>query len=276
MLAENQPSVCYGLRGMTGLQVKVKGAKTDLPSGFYGGGVQNAIHALVELLSTMHDGNGKVKVDSFYDTVVPTTEEERKAIQALPQDDLIMAKALNVPALFGEEGYSTLERFWTRPTLEINGICGGFTGTETKTIIPCQACAEITCRLVPHQDPVQIYQLIANHIRRFTPPGVTITVEHTGATLPYLVSFYHPLLQLATKAYEKGYGIRPLFIRAGGSIPIVDTLTRLFAVPIVLLGFGLPTANVHAPNEHLVIDNFDKGLRTIYYYWNILGNEWQQ
>jgi acetylornithine deacetylase/succinyl-diaminopimelate desuccinylase-like protein len=272
ILGPNQPAICYGLRGLAAVQIDVKGTNGDLHSGLYGGAVQNAVHALVELLSTMHDKEGRVTIPGFYDDVVELTTEEREAFRALNQDETKLAEALGVTTLFGEPGYSALERTWARPTLEINGIYGGFQGEGTKTVIPCEAHAKITCRLVPNQDPKQIQQLIVDHVRRNTPPGVTIEVTCMDSGRPYVTPFHHPAIQLAAKAYEAAYGVPAAFTRMGGSIPIVEVFDRLLGMPVVLMGFGLGDENFHAPNEHFSLENFDKGLRTLCHYWNGLAD----
>lgn len=267
ILGPNQPSVCYGLRGLAALQIDVKGAKGDLHSGLYGGAVQNPLHALVEIMASLHDSNGKVAVAGFYDGVQEITAEERAAYQALHQDETALAKELDVPELFGEAGYTALERTWVRPTLELNGIYGGFQGEGTKTVIPSEAHAKITCRLVPDQDPFTIMNLIERHVRNHAPRGVTVTVTQKDSGRPYVTPFEHPAIQLAAQAYEKSYGVPAAFTRMGGSIPVVETFHRLLDIPVVLMGFGLNTENFHAPNEHFSLDNFDQGMRVLCYYW---------
>ncbi len=267
MLGSDRPSVCYGLRGLTSLQIDVKGANSDLHSGLYGGGVQNAVHALVQLLNSLHDENGKILVEGFYDDVQPLTKDEKKAYQALSFDEEQVRKDLGVPELFGEAGYSYLERVWARPTLEINGIYGGFQGEGTKTVIPNEAHAKITCRLVPDQDPVKIQDLIEQHVQKHRPPGVTVSVQRFDAGRPYVTPFHHPAIQWASKAYEKAYGVPAAFTRMGGSIGVVEAFDRILKAPVVLMGFALSDENFHAPNEHFSLDNFDKGMRVLCHYW---------
>lgn len=267
ILGPNQPSVCYGLRGLAALQVDVKGAKGDLHSGLYGGAIQNPLHALVEILGSLHDKQGRVMVEGFYDQVQELAEQEHIAFEALGQDETKLAQELHVTELFGEPGFTAVERTWVRPTLELNGIYGGFQGEGTKTVIPSEAHAKITCRLVPNQEPQEILGLIEKHMATHTPPGVTVTVTRLDTGRPYVTPFRHAAIQLAAKAYEQAYGVPATFTRMGGSIPIVDTFNRLLSMPVVLMGFGLNTENFHAPNEHFTLDNFDKGLRTLCYYW---------
>jgi acetylornithine deacetylase/succinyl-diaminopimelate desuccinylase-like protein len=268
-LGPNQPAVCYSLRGLVAFQVDVKGARTDLHSGSrYGGAVQNPIHALIELLSTMHNSDGKVTIDGFYDRVIPLTDQEREAFRRLPHSDEVMKQELGVPDLFGELGYTTLERAWARPTLEVNGIFGGYQGEGCKTVIPCEAHAKVTCRLVPDQEPGDILACIDSHIKRHTPKGVTISLQVLeSGVYPYITPIDHPFIQLAAQAYERAYGVPAYFIRAGGSIGIVEVFSRTLHVPVVMIGFALPTSNAHSPNEHFLLENFDKGIRTLCYYW---------
>lgn len=268
MLGENQPAVCYGLRGLIGCQIDVRGPRFDLPSGaIYGGAVQNPIHALVELLAGMRDHEGRILIEGFYDDVLPISEHERAELAKLPFADNEMMQRLEVLELFGEQGYTTLERAWARPTLEVNGIYGGYQGEGGMTIIPSTAHAKITCRLVPNQDPQAIFNQIESHVHKHLPPGVTVTVSSDEGAWPYLTPIDHPAIQLAAEAYESAFGVPCHYIRAGGSIPVVETLSLLFHVPIVLMGFGLPTGNVHGPNEFFSLRCFDQGVRTLCYYW---------
>lgn len=263
MYAPGKPAICYGLRGLAGVQIDVRGANSDLHSGLYGGGVQNAVHALVEILASFRDRNGKILVEGFYDDVRPLSEEERKAFAELQFDEESLKKELGVNELFGEEGYSFLERTWARPTLEINGIFGGFSGEGIKTVLPNEAGAKITCRLVPDQDPDKIIALLRKHVEKHTPKGVTVSVTEFDNGAPYLTPFDHPLIQTASRSYEKVYQVPTAFTRGGGSIPIVATFDQILNVPVVLMGFGLSTENFHAPNEHFHLENFDKGLRVL-------------
>ncbi|GIM45866.1 peptidase M20 [Collibacillus ludicampi] len=267
MLGRGKPAICYGLRGLCGLQIDVTGAKADLHSGLFGGAVQNPIHALVELLASMRNKDGQITINGFYDRVLPLTEEEKEAFRALNTDEEQTRKDLQVPDLFGEKGYTMVERTWARPTLEINGIYGGFQGEGIKTVIPSQAHAKITCRLVPDQDPEEILALIEEHVRTHTPPGVTVEVKRFDKGRPFITPIDHPAIQAAARAYEKVFGVTPAFTRMGGSIPIVETFDRLLHLPIVLMGFSYPDDNFHAPNEHFHLECFDNGLRTLCYYW---------
>ncbi|MBX5437033.1 MAG: dipeptidase [Alicyclobacillaceae bacterium] len=272
MLGPNRPAVCYGLRGLAGLQIDVRGPAHDLHSGLYGGGVQNPIHALVELLASMHRPDGRVAIEGFYDDVAPVSDEERRALAELGADEAAIAADLGVPALYGEAGYSFTERTWIRPTLEVNGIYGGFQGEGTKTVIPATAHAKITCRLVPNQDPLRILDLVEQHVQRHTPPGVTVSVTRRETGKPYVTPFDHPVIRAAAQAYERAYGTAASFTRMGGSIPIVETLDRLLQAPVVMMGFGLNDENFHAPNEHFSLENFDKGMRALCHLWKGLAD----
>jgi acetylornithine deacetylase/succinyl-diaminopimelate desuccinylase-like protein len=272
MFQPGQPSVCYGLRGLAALQVNVFGANGDVHSGLYGGAIPNPIHALVSILSALHDEQGRVTVPGFYGDVETVAEDERKAMVSLSTGDEEMAKSLGISALFGESGYSTLERLWVRPTLEINGIYGGFQGAGTKTVIPSEAHAKITCRLVPNQEPQKIQQSVSAWLQQIAPPGVRVEVQLLDGSKPFLTPFHHPAIQLAAKAYEHAYGVPAVFTRMGGSIGIMEDFDRVLHIPSVLMGFSLDNDNFHAPNEHFALENFDKGLRALCYYWNNLAD----
>lgn len=267
MLEKGKPTVCYGLRGLCGLQIDVKGTKGDLHSGLYGGMVQNPIHALTELLASMRNQDGQITIDGFYDQVIPLKEEERKAYEELNYDKEQARQSLGAPELFGEKGYSALEQTWVRPTLEVNGIYGGFQGEGIKTVIPSVAHAKITCRLVPDQDPKEIADVIRKHIDTHTPAGVTVNTTLFDQAQPFVTPFDHPAIQAAARSLERTYGVEPAIIRMGGSIPVVETFSQLLELPVVMLGFGLPDENLHAPNEHFNLENFDKGLATLCDYW---------
>lgn len=268
MQGPGKPAVCYGLRGLAGVQIQVKGAKSDLHSGLYGGGVQNAIHALVEVLDSFRDAEGTIQVEGFYDNVLPVTEEERAAYAELEFDEEALKNELGVKELFGEKGYSHLERTWVRPTLEINGVFGGFSGEGIKTVLPADAGAKITCRLVPNQDPDEIVAKLKAHIEKNKPIGVSVEVTEFDKGKPFITPFDHPAIQAAGRSYEKVYNVPTSYVRGGGSIPIVAAFDEILGLPVVLMGFGLASENFHAPNEHFHLENFDQGLRVIgdYYY----------
>ncbi|WP_017725878.1 dipeptidase [Halalkalibacterium ligniniphilum] len=267
MLEKGKPAICTGLRGLCSLQIDVKGAKGDLHSGLYGGAVQNSLHALIQLLASMRNEDGQITIDGFYDRVKALSPEEKEAFQKLDQSEEKLKEELEVSELFGEKGFTALERTWVRPTLEINGVYGGFQGEGVKTVIPSEAHAKITCRLVPDQDPEEIVALIEKHIEKYTPPGVTVTTTRHDSGRPFATPIDHPALQAAAKSYEAVYGTPAVYTRMGGSIPVVETFNRIMGLPVVLMGFGLPTENFHAPNEHFHLENYDKGLLTLCHYW---------
>ncbi len=266
------PALTVGLRGLTALQVDLKGARGDLHSGVYGGAVQNTLHALVQLLSTLRSADGRILVEGFYDRVRPISEVEKRQWAALPFNEAAYKAELGVSALFGEPGYSAIERTWARPTLELNGIWGGFTGEGTKTVLPSEAHVKITCRLVPDQDPAEISRLVEAHLRRHLPPGVTLHVEHEkGRGRPVVISPDHPAARAAAAALEEAYGRECFFIRSGGSISVVEDFKSVLGLDTVLMGFGLEDENFHAPNEHFHLENFDTGLRALCAYWPSLA-----
>ncbi|KGR77060.1 dipeptidase [Ureibacillus sinduriensis] len=272
LYAPGKPAVCYGLRGLTGVQIDVRGAKGDLHSGLYGGGVQNAIHALADILASFRDEHGTIQVEGFYDKVLPLSDEERQAYRELNFDEEALKQEIGVNELFGEEGYSYLEQTWARPTLEINGVFGGFSGEGIKTVLPAEAGAKITCRLVPDQDPNEIVELLRAHIEKHKPKGVEVVISEFDKGAPFLTPFDHPLIQAAGRSYERVYNVPTAFTRGGGSIPIVAAFDEILALPVVLMGFGLNSENFHAPNEHFHLENFDKGLRVLGDYLHEVSN----
>ncbi|QYR19602.1 dipeptidase [Paenibacillus sp. sptzw28] len=263
LLEPGRPAISTGLRGLCSLEVTVNTANTDLHSGTYGGGVPNALHALVLLLASLHDDRGRVSVDGFYEGVPELSPlmREEFAKQMLDEDQL--KASLGLDALYGEEGFSFVERVGARPTLELNGVYGGFQGEGTKTVIPKEAHAKITCRLVGDQDPQDILDKIKRHLLKHVQPGAQLQIKDGEKARAFNIDPSDRMLQLAADAYEDVYGTRALFTKDGGSIPIVATFSRELAAPVVMMGFGLPDENLHAPNEHFHLDNFDKGLLTI-------------
>lgn len=258
-----KPAVCYGLRGLTGIQIDIRGAKGDLHSGLYGGGVQNAIHALAEILASFRDEHGTIQVEGFYDNVLPLSGEEREAYRALGFDEEAVKQEVGAQELVGEPGFSYLERTWARPTLEVNGVFGGFSGEGIKTVLPAEAGAKITCRLVPNQEPDEIVALLKAHVEKHKPAGVEIKISEFDKGRPFLTPFDHPFIQAAGRSYEKVYNVPTAYTRGGGSIPIVAAFDEILELPVVLMGFGLSSENFHAPNEHFHLENFDKGLRVL-------------
>ncbi|WP_273833542.1 dipeptidase [Guptibacillus sedimenti] len=270
-IKEGLPAICTSLRGALAMEVKVKTANTDLHSGVYGGGVPNAVHSLVRLLDSLHSEDGAIAVDGFYEGVPELTKELKEEIAQIPSDDEGMKQELGLTSLFGEKGFTFKEQTGIRPTLELNGISGGYQGDGIKTIVPSEATGKISCRLVGDQDPQQIYERIEKHLLDHQPVGTTITVNQFIQARPVSLDSNDPMIQKAADAYEKVYGVRALFPKEGGSIPIVEVFARVLEAPVVLMGFGLPSENLHAPNEHFHIENFTKGIETVCTYFKSLS-----
>ncbi len=269
------PSLTYGLRGVVGMEIVLHGAKTDLHSGVYGGAVANPAHALCEIVAKLHDGKGRVTVPGFYEDVVEVTERERAMWAGLPFSEEALARELGVEALFGEAGYSALERRWARPTLEVNGLTSGYQGAGGKTVLPNRASAKITCRLVPEQNPRKIGDAVEGYIRSLVPVGVKLEVMRgTGAGSPPAVTpVDSPAMEAAAEAVEAGFGKRPVFQREGGSIPVVAWFKEALGVDAVLVGFGLPGDAIHAPNEKLDLRCYYGGIKTAAVLYERLGEK---
>jgi acetylornithine deacetylase/succinyl-diaminopimelate desuccinylase-like protein len=271
LYAPGVPSLTYGLRGLAALEVELCGAKGDLHSGLFGGAAPNAIHGLVQLLASLRRPDGGVAVAGFYDGVQELTQEEKDSFASLGFNEEQYMQELGVTALPGEPGFSALERLWARPTLELNGIFGGFSGEGTKTVIPARAGAKITCRLVPDQDPSHVQQVIAQHLQYNCPPGFSVKVTLQDAAPAAITPIDHPAIRAAMAALEEAYKAPAKFVRGGGSIPVVSTFTNVLKAPSVLMGFGLEDENFHAPNEHFHLENFDLGMRALFSYWHKLA-----
>ena len=254
------PSICYGLRGLTYFQIDLRGTRSDLHSGSFGGAVANPAFVLAQVLAQMKDRGGRVKIPGFYDAVRPLREEERAEFRRLPFNETKYRKDLGAPRLFGETGYSTLERVWGRPTFEVNGLLAGFIGEGAKTVIPAVAMAKISMRLVPDQQPDAISALFEAYLRKVTPRTVELKITRMHGGKPWMAEFDNPFVQAAGRAIERGFGKRPVFNREGGSIPVVSTFQEELGVPSVLFGVGLPDENAHAPNEKLDLANFHNGI----------------
>ncbi|MUG44066.1 dipeptidase [Paenibacillus woosongensis] len=266
LLEPGKPAICIGLRGLCSLEVTVHTANTDLHSGTFGGGVPNALHAIVSLLASLHDDKGRVAVEGFYQGVPELTPAMREEFAKQQFNETKLKADLGLDTLYGEEGYSFVERTGARPTLELNGVYGGFQGEGSKTVIPKEAHAKITCRLVGDQDPQDILDKIEAHLKQHVQPGAKLNIVQVEKARAFTINPANPMLQKAADAYERVYGTRALFTHDGGSIPIVETLSRVLNAPAVMMGFGLPDENLHAPNEHFNLENFDKGLLTIVDY----------
>lgn len=275
MFAKGVPSVCYGLRGLAYMEIELTGPNKDLHSGSFGGSVHNPIQALSEIIASLHDAKGKVSIPGFYKDVRALTANERKAYKKLPWNDIRYAKGLGVARLYGEQGFTTLERLWARPTLECNGIWGGYTGEGAKTVLPSKAFAKISMRLVPDQQSGKIAKLFEKHIKKIAPKTVSIKVRALHGGEPAITPLDSPGVRAAVIALEKGFGKKPLYQREGGSIPIVVQFKKILGLDTVLLGFGLPDENAHAPDEHILLDNFFGGIRTAIHFYNELPGTWK-
>jgi acetylornithine deacetylase/succinyl-diaminopimelate desuccinylase-like protein len=262
MLARGVPTLAYGLRGLAALELKLTGPRIDLHSGLFGGVVANPINALAQLLATLHDREGHISVPGFYDDVAPIEEWERAAWKNLPiNPDEQMLRESGARVLFGETGFTTLERLWARPTAELNGISGGYEGKGSKTVIPATAMAKLTFRLVPKQKPDAVLSTVQEHLQKHLPAGIDLEMEpgHTGAW--YLTDPHSPSGKAAQRALREVFGGEVALIRGGGSIPIVSAFRDVLGVETLLLGLGLPDCRMHSPNENFPLENLDAGIR---------------
>jgi acetylornithine deacetylase/succinyl-diaminopimelate desuccinylase-like protein len=260
--SETEPCILVGLRGGCALQINVRGAATDLHSGMFGGAVPNAIHALARILDSMRGPDGKILVEGFYDDVAPLSEGDRAQIDAVPFNEEAYKRSLDLPDLFGEPGYTTMQRVWARPTLEINGIWGGFSGEGVKTVTPNEAHAKITCRLVPAQQPGDIVEHIARHVERVAPASVRVSVDRQPfAAQPYYIPPDYWANKVAASVLAEVYGREPYYVRVGGSIPVCQVFLSTLGAYTVGFGFGQGDEQFHAPNEFLRLDAFERGQR---------------
>ncbi|MBM3770731.1 MAG: dipeptidase [Acidimicrobiia bacterium] len=260
MFARGVPSICYGLRGLVYCQIDLRGSSTDLHSGVFGGAVANPAFVLAQMISQMKDRGGHIKIPGFYDDVLALAEEERKAWAELPFNERQYKKDFGIPKLAGESDYTTLERTWARPTLEVNGLLSGFTAEGAKTVLPAVAMAKISMRLVPNQDPDKIAQIFEDYVRKLAPKTVELTFTRMHGGKPWMTAYQNPYVQAAARSIERGFGRKPVFTREGGSIPVVSTFQEVLGLPAVLFGVGLPDENAHAPNEKLDLGNFHGGV----------------
>jgi len=260
MFGRGVPSICYGLRGLAYFQIDLRGSSTDLHSGSFGGAVANPAFVLAQMLAQMKDRGGRIKIPGFYDDVLPLQEEERKAWATLPYNEKQYKKDFGIPKVFGESGYTTLERTWARPTFEVNGLLSGFTGEGAKTVLPAVAMAKVSMRLVANQDPDKIAALFDTYVKDIAPKTVDVKVTRMHGGKPWMTAYDNPFVQAAGRAIERGFGRAPVFTREGGSIPVVSTFQEELGLPSVLFGVGLPDENAHAPNEKLDVANFHNGI----------------
>lgn len=269
----DMPTICYGLRGLTYMEIKLRGPGKDLHSGSYGGAVANPIEELAKILSKLKDDNGRILIPGFYDKVAPLSEQERSNFAQIPFSRDKYLKDVGSPELYGEKDYTTLERAWVRPTLDPNGIIGGFTGEGAKTILPSVASCKVSMRLVPDQDPDKIGDLFEDYVRKICPSRVKLQIIRHHGGKPYLLPIDHPLIKVAEKALERGFGNKPFFTREGGSIPIVATFKEILDSHTMLLPMGLPDENTHSPNENFYLPNFFAGIRTSAYFQEELAKQ---
>ncbi len=267
----NRPAITIGLRGLMYAQIDVVGTAVDLHSGSFGGAVQNPANALAQIIAGLKGPDGRIRIPGFYDDVVALTDDERAQLAELPFDEAAYQAELGVSALVGEAGFTTLERRGARPTLDVNGIWGGFEGTGAKTIIPAHAHAKVSCRLVTAQHPDRIFEALKAYVRDIAPPGVTVTVQDLGGGLPSLTPIDHPATQACARALEATFGQAPLYIREGGSIPVTASFASILGLPVVLMGFVPPDDHAHAPNESMDMDNYETAIRTVVRAWEELA-----
>ena len=272
MFAPGLPTITLGLRGMIYTEIHVQGARVDLHSGVYGGVAPNPLQAMAEILSGLKDPSGKILVPNFYDDVQPPAPAEIAAWQKLPFDEQkYLETEIGSASLVGEEGFSVMERTWARPTLEIHGIRGGFVGEGAKTVIPAKASAKVSMRLVPAMDPDKIFQRYKDHVEKLTPRGTKVTVKLFARSPSSLVNPKNHFIETAARALKETFGKETVYIRSGGSIPVVNLLEQHAGVPSVLMGFGLPDDNLHAPNEKFHLPNFYRGMEAVGRYLEMLG-----
>ena len=271
MFAPGLPSILSSLRGLAYFQIDVDGPSSDLHSGSYGGAVVNPAMALARILATLHDATGRVAIPGFYDAVRAWEESVRAQIRTLPFDEEAFRHETGASALGGEAGYSVLERIWTRPTCEVNGLLSGYTGEGAKTVLPAKAMAKVSCRLVPDQDPDTVERQLKAHIAAVQPAGVTVTVRALHGGRPWRGELAGPLFDAGARALERAFDRAPVIVGEGGSIPVVHDFARVLGAPVLLMGFGLPGENAHAPNEWLSDANFTGGIRAAAFLWEELG-----
>lgn len=267
MIANDCPSLDVGLRGLSYVEVEVTGPNRDLHSGVYGGAVANPINVLCQMIASMHDDKGHITIDGFYDKVATVSDADRKAMGEIPFDEKEYKKDLGVDALKGEDGYTTIERTGIRPTLDVNGIWGGYTGEGSKTVLPSKAFAKISMRLVPNQSSDEITEKFAAHFKKIAPPSVKVEVRPHHGGEPVITPTDSIPFKAASMAMEKTFGKKPIPTRGGGSIPIVALFERTLGLKTVLMGFGLDSDALHSPNEHYGIFNYYKGIETIPYFF---------
>ncbi len=266
----DHPALTYALRGIIAFEITLRGPSRDLHSGIFGGAVDNPAMALSQLLGQLRDKNGRIAIPGFYDDVAPLTAYERKEFARLPVNAAKFQKLLGVKKLFGERGFTPMEQRSARPTFEINGLTSGYQGTGSKTIVPAWARAKITCRLVPDQNPARIRKVVCDHLKKICPPSVRLEIEAGHGAEAYLVSPTSKQAQAALRALGQAFNRKPVLMREGGSIPIVNDFKKVLGADTLLLGLGLPEDNAHSPNEKFSLDCFEKGQRMSALLWQEL------
>ena len=262
MVAPDTPTITYGLKGITYLEILVHGAAIDLHSGVFGGGVPNPINGLARMIASLHDDHGRVAVPGFYQDVLDITDLERKTLREVPFDEAALRAEIGLEETPGEDGYTLLERLWARPTLDANGIGGGFQGEGSKTVIPKSAMAKISCRLVPNQTPEDISNKLETHLKNILPAGLRLEITRLHSGMPALTPITSRSVQAAARALTRVYGKNPVFARSGGTIPVVSAFQELLNAEVVLIGFGLENDRIHSPNEKLDLINYFRGIET--------------
>ncbi|HEY4687961.1 MAG TPA: dipeptidase [Anaerolineae bacterium] len=273
MLRPDLPALAYGLRGLSYIQVELTGPATDLHSGSFGGAIYNPIQALVEMIASLKDPNGHITVPGFYDKVRPIDDDERQTLAEVPFGEEQFKKDAGVEQTWGETGYTVLEQVTARPTLEINGIWGGYQGEGSKTVLPAKAGAKISCRLVADQDHREISRLLCDHLKRIAPPQVRVETKSLHGGQGVLVDRNTPAIKAAAIALQRAFGAKPVFLREGGSIPVVASFKQMLGIDTVLMGLGLTDDNLHAPNEKFHLPNFYRGIEASIHFLSLLGGE---
>jgi acetylornithine deacetylase/succinyl-diaminopimelate desuccinylase-like protein len=268
----DEPSLTVASRGLCGLELTLTAASKDLHSGRHGGGVANPLHAMARLIASLHEPDGRVSVAGFYDEVRELSDDERGAMAALPYDERAYLAQVGAPAAFGEPGYTTLERQWARPTLEVNGLWGGYQGPGQKTVIPSAAHAKITCRLVPDQEPSAVLARVTRHLETHVPPGtrLSLSVADHGSRAAH-IDADHFALRAADRALHATYGVRPIVVRMGGTVPIAELFQRHLQLDTVFFSFSTADEDFHAPNEFFRVHRLHEGLEAWARHWDILG-----
>ncbi|PYY00686.1 MAG: dipeptidase [Acidobacteria bacterium] len=273
MYAPNLPTLCVGLRGLVYTEVEARGAKVDLHSGMYGGAAPNPFVALAQIVAKLKDENGRIFVPGFYDRVTTPSADELRSWKSLPFDEKeYLEQEVGSTELTGEPGYSVAERTWARPTLDVHGMPGGFIGAGAKTVIPAKASAKISMRLVPNQNPDEIFKRFSNYVKSITPRGIQINIRQISGADPMLIRTDNHYVQAAKDAMKEVFGKDTVFIRSGGSIPVVADFEKHLGIPSVMMGFGLPDDNLHAPNEKFHIPNFYRGIESIIRFFQLLSS----